>query len=103
MGRRLRPDLNDEDSRKGGKLSFVSVALNTLADILVACAAGGIRTGIAVRPDLIRDYVGRFDEEKPSGDMLAEVITCGAGEGAKPKKEEGLSKWQNAWRAARPS
>jgi threonine/homoserine/homoserine lactone efflux protein len=35
-------------------LGFVSVALNTLADIVVACAAGGIREGAAARPTLIR-------------------------------------------------
>jgi hypothetical protein len=35
-------------------LGFVSIALNTLADIVVACAAGGIRTDAAARPDLIR-------------------------------------------------
>jgi threonine/homoserine/homoserine lactone efflux protein len=35
-------------------LGSVSVTLNTLADIAVACAAGGIRTGAAARPALIR-------------------------------------------------
>src|SRR3712207_905465 len=35
-------------------LGFVSVALNTLADIVVAFAAGGIRVGAAARPALIR-------------------------------------------------
>ena len=35
-------------------LGFVSVALNTLADIVVAFAAGGIRDGAAARPALIR-------------------------------------------------
>jgi threonine/homoserine/homoserine lactone efflux protein len=35
-------------------LGFVSVALNTLADIVVAFAAGGIRDGAAARPGLIR-------------------------------------------------
>ncbi len=35
-------------------LGFVSVALNTLADIVVAFAAGGIREGAAARPALIR-------------------------------------------------
>ncbi|MEH3147145.1 MAG: LysE family translocator [Methylobacterium frigidaeris] len=35
-------------------LGFVSVALNTLVDIVVACAAGGIRDGAAARPTLIR-------------------------------------------------
>src|SRR5215207_4691628 len=35
-------------------LGFVSVALNTLADIAVAFAAGGIRDGAAARPALIR-------------------------------------------------
>jgi threonine/homoserine/homoserine lactone efflux protein len=35
-------------------LGFVSVALNTLADIAVAFAAGGIREGAAARPALIR-------------------------------------------------
>ncbi|MDP3416792.1 LysE family translocator [Falsiroseomonas sp.] len=34
-------------------LGFVSVALNTLADIVVAFAAGGIREGAAARPALI--------------------------------------------------
>jgi threonine/homoserine/homoserine lactone efflux protein len=35
-------------------LGFVSVALNTLADIVVAFAAGRIRSGAAARPSLIR-------------------------------------------------
>ena len=35
-------------------LGFVSVALNTLADILVAFAASGIREGATARPALIR-------------------------------------------------
>lgn len=35
-------------------LGFVSVALNTLADIVVAFAAGGIRKGATARPTLIR-------------------------------------------------
>ena len=35
-------------------LGFMSVALNTLADVGVAFAAGGIRTGAAARPGLIR-------------------------------------------------
>lgn len=35
-------------------LGFVSVALNTLADIVVAFAASGIREGAAARPSLIR-------------------------------------------------
>ncbi len=35
-------------------LGSVSVALNTLADIAVAFAAGGIRDGAAARPALIR-------------------------------------------------
>lgn len=35
-------------------LGFLSVALNTLADIVVAFAASGIRTGAAARPGLIR-------------------------------------------------
>jgi threonine/homoserine/homoserine lactone efflux protein len=35
-------------------LGFVSVTLNTLADIVVAFAAGGIREGAAARPRLIQ-------------------------------------------------
>ena len=35
-------------------LGFISVALNTLADIVVAFAARGIREGAAARPMLIR-------------------------------------------------
>ncbi len=35
-------------------LGFVSVALNTSADVMVAFAAGGIRNSVAVRPTLIR-------------------------------------------------
>src|SRR3990170_4005056 len=35
-------------------LGFMSVALNTLADIVVAFAASGIREGAAARPSLIR-------------------------------------------------
>ena len=35
-------------------LGSVSVALNTLADIVVAFAASGIRAGAAARPALIR-------------------------------------------------
>lgn len=34
-------------------IGFVSVALNTLADILVAFAAGSIRAGATARPKLI--------------------------------------------------
>ncbi|PZP42578.1 MAG: RhtB family transporter [Azospirillum brasilense] len=35
-------------------LGFVSVAFNTLADVAVAFAAGGIRDGAAARPTLVR-------------------------------------------------
>jgi len=35
-------------------LGFVSVALNTLADLVVAFAAGGFRAGATARPNLIR-------------------------------------------------
>jgi threonine/homoserine/homoserine lactone efflux protein len=35
-------------------LGLVSVALNTAADVLVAFAAGGVRTGMAGRPGLVR-------------------------------------------------
>lgn len=35
-------------------LGGISVALNTAADVVVACAAGGIRAGAAARPGLIR-------------------------------------------------
>jgi threonine/homoserine/homoserine lactone efflux protein len=35
-------------------LGSISVALNTLADVVVAFAAGGIRNGAAARPGLIR-------------------------------------------------
>jgi len=35
-------------------LGLVSVALNTAADVLVAFAAGGVRTGITGRPGLVR-------------------------------------------------
>jgi threonine/homoserine/homoserine lactone efflux protein len=35
-------------------LGFISVALNTLADIGVAFAASGIREGAAARPNLVR-------------------------------------------------
>ena len=35
-------------------LGFVCVALNTLADLVVAFAAGGVRAGAAARPGLIR-------------------------------------------------
>ncbi|WP_246179891.1 hypothetical protein [Microvirga thermotolerans] len=35
-------------------LGFVSVALNTLADVAVAFAASGIRAGAAARPGLVR-------------------------------------------------
>lgn len=35
-------------------LGTVSVALNTLADVVVAFAAGGIRDGAAARPALVR-------------------------------------------------
>jgi threonine/homoserine/homoserine lactone efflux protein len=35
-------------------LGFISVALNTLADIVVALAASGVRAGAAARPGLIR-------------------------------------------------
>jgi threonine/homoserine/homoserine lactone efflux protein len=35
-------------------LGLISVALNTAADVLVAFAAGGVRTGMAARPSLVR-------------------------------------------------
>jgi threonine/homoserine/homoserine lactone efflux protein len=35
-------------------LGFVSVVLNTFADIIVAFAASGIREGAAARPNLVR-------------------------------------------------
>lgn len=35
-------------------LGFISVVLNTLADVVVAIAAGGIRDGAVARPALIR-------------------------------------------------
>jgi threonine/homoserine/homoserine lactone efflux protein len=35
-------------------LGAISVALNTLADVVVAYAASGIRAGAAARPDLVR-------------------------------------------------
>ena len=35
-------------------LGFISVALNTLADIAVAFAAGSLREGAAARPNMIR-------------------------------------------------
>lgn len=47
-------------------LGFVSVALNTLADIIVAYAAGGVREGAAARPHLIRRL-----REASGGAMIA--------------------------------
>ena len=47
-------------------LGFVSVALNTLADIVVAFAASGIRGGAAARPALIRRL-----REASGGAMIA--------------------------------
>jgi len=47
-------------------LGFVSVALNTLADIAVAFAASGIREGAAARPGLIRRL-----REASGGAMIA--------------------------------
>ena len=47
-------------------LGMVSVALNTLADIAVAFAAGGIRDGAAARPALIRRL-----QEASGGAMIA--------------------------------
>ena len=41
-------------------LGFVSVALNTSADVVVAFAAGGIRDGAVGRPALIR----RLNEQR---------------------------------------
>jgi threonine/homoserine/homoserine lactone efflux protein len=35
-------------------LGFLSVVLNILADVLVACAAGGVLAGIGARPALLR-------------------------------------------------
>ncbi len=35
-------------------LGLISVVLNTLADIAVAFAAGGVRAGVASRPGLVR-------------------------------------------------
>jgi threonine/homoserine/homoserine lactone efflux protein len=37
-----------------GVLGFVSVALNTLADVLVACIADSVQKGATARPNLIR-------------------------------------------------
>ena len=48
------------------ELGFVSVALNTLADIVVAFAASGIREGAATRPGLIRRL-----QEASGGAMIA--------------------------------
>jgi threonine/homoserine/homoserine lactone efflux protein len=47
-------------------LGFVSVALNTLADIVVAFAASGVREGAAARPGLIRRL-----REASGGAMIA--------------------------------
>lgn len=47
-------------------LGFVSVAFNTLADIVVAFAASGIREGAAARPGLIRRL-----RETSGGAMIA--------------------------------
>ena len=47
-------------------LGFVSVALNTLADIVVAFAAGGIRGSAATRPQLVRRL-----REASGGAMIA--------------------------------
>ena len=47
-------------------LGFVSVALNTLADVVVAFAASGIRDGAAARPALIRRL-----REASGGAMIA--------------------------------
>jgi threonine/homoserine/homoserine lactone efflux protein len=35
-------------------LGLVAIALNTLADVVVALAASGVRAGMAARPGLIR-------------------------------------------------
>lgn len=47
-------------------LGFVSVAFNTLADVAVAFAAGGIRDGAAARPVLVRRL-----REASGGAMIA--------------------------------
>lgn len=47
-------------------LGFASVALNTLADVAVAFAAGGIRDGAAARPALVRRL-----REASGGAMIA--------------------------------
>lgn len=47
-------------------LGFISVALNTLADLVVAVVAGGIRSGAAARPALIRRL-----REASGGAMIA--------------------------------
>lgn len=47
-------DLNGHVALQFVLLGTVSVALNTLADIVVAFAAGGIRDGATTRPNLIR-------------------------------------------------
>ena len=47
-------------------LGFISVALNTLADVVVAFAASGIRAGAAARPKLIRRL-----RETSGGAMIA--------------------------------
>ncbi len=47
-------------------LGFISVTLNTLADIVVAFAAGGIRDGASARPALVRRL-----REASGGAMIA--------------------------------
>jgi threonine/homoserine/homoserine lactone efflux protein len=47
-------------------LGLASVALNTIADIVVAFAASGIRAGAAARPSLVRRL-----REASGGAMIA--------------------------------
>ncbi|SFJ80469.1 Threonine/homoserine/homoserine lactone efflux protein [Bosea sp. OK403] len=47
-------------------LGFISVVLNTLADVVVAFAASGIRDGAAARPDLVKRL-----REASGGAMIA--------------------------------
>jgi hypothetical protein len=68
-------------------LGFVSVVLNTLADIIIAFAASGIDEGAAARPNLVR----RLPEG--SGAAIVPVgLTLPWSNGARPDQDDSGSR-----------
>src|SRR3954464_9731648 len=59
-------------------LGIVSVALNTLADVVVAFAASGIREGALARPNLVRRLPEGAGAAMPSAPKKANVVKAGS-------------------------